>query len=198
MICYLVRHGKDDDSIRGGWSEALLTAEGLSQAAALARHIGKYRDQLAIKNLYASDLARAKETARPIAEELGLSVTLLPGFREVNNGKLAGMDNELAKAQYPGLFWNALEWEQKYPDGESPKDFYERVKTAWEQFTVCLSEKDENSILVTHGGVINVIMSLVHCVPYSNKDKPRKIPHATLIALALVNGEWRECDGEKG
>ena len=25
MICYLVRHGKDDDSVRGGWSDYSLT-----------------------------------------------------------------------------------------------------------------------------------------------------------------------------
>ena len=27
MTCYLLRHGKDDDTLRGGWSDAPLTAE---------------------------------------------------------------------------------------------------------------------------------------------------------------------------
>lgn len=29
MICYLVRHGKDDDSVRGGWSKSPLSDEGI-------------------------------------------------------------------------------------------------------------------------------------------------------------------------
>ena len=41
------------------------------------------------------------------------------------------MLKEKAKAEYPGLYWSALNWEQPYPNGESPRQFYERVKTAW-------------------------------------------------------------------
>ena len=33
MTCYLVRHGKDDDTVRGGWSEQPLSDEGKAQAA---------------------------------------------------------------------------------------------------------------------------------------------------------------------
>ena len=36
MTCYLVRHGKDDDTVRGGWSEQPLSDEGKAQAEALA------------------------------------------------------------------------------------------------------------------------------------------------------------------
>lgn len=192
MTCYLVRHGKDDDAIRGGWNTASLTEEGVAQALALAEYIEKNRPRLAIRYLYASDLVRAKETVSPIAERLELPVTFLPAFREVNNGRLAGMKNELANEQYPGLFWNTLDWEQAYPDGESPKNFYDRIRGAWEKLAEKLVERGENALLVTHGGVINVILSLIRHEKYSNKDKPRRIPHATLIALSFMDGEWRE------
>ena len=36
MICYLARHGKDDDTVRGGWNQQSLTVEGKSQVNELA------------------------------------------------------------------------------------------------------------------------------------------------------------------
>ena len=192
MICYLVRHGKDDSSVRGGWSGQPLTEEGKLQAADLASHVAANKDSLQIGRLYASDLPRSVQTARPIADALALPITLLPAFREANNGDLAGMDNALAKERYPGLFWNTLEWEQKYPGGESPCDFYERIKAAWNELSSTLVTQEDNAVLVTHSGVINVILCLVNGLPNSNKVKPRSIPHATLIALEFENDEWRE------
>lgn len=41
MILYLIRHAKDDDSIRGGWSHHSLTEEGRQQARLLAEFIKK-------------------------------------------------------------------------------------------------------------------------------------------------------------
>ena len=48
MICCLVRHGKDDDTVRGGWSQQPLTDEGKVQAAeliALKYQNGKWTEQ---------------------------------------------------------------------------------------------------------------------------------------------------------
>ena len=38
----------------------------------------------------------ALQTARPVAQALGLTVTPAPAFREGNNGERTGMDNGLA------------------------------------------------------------------------------------------------------
>ena len=186
MICYLVRHGKDDETVRGGWSHYPLTEEGIRQAEKLA--VCNWN----IKHIYSSDLQRALQTARIIAQKTGLSVTELPQLREVNNGVLAGMKNTTALEQYPGLFWNQLGWEQSYPDGESPKAFYERICTAWETFSQEIIAKNENVMLVTHGGVIHVILSLIEGRVYSNKEKQRNIPHASVVALSYENGGWKE------
>lgn len=192
MICYLVRHGKDDSTVRGGWSNHPLAAEGEAQARELARFVAESKDALNIGRIYTSDLTRAEQTARPIAEVLGLPLTRLSAFREANNGVLAGMDNELAKARYPGLYWSALNWEEAYPGGESPKEFFERIRTAWEELTQAVKDCDSNTVLVTHGGVIQVILSLVNGANYTNKDKPRRIPHAELVAIEYNDGIWTE------
>ena len=192
MICYLVRHGQDDDSVRGGWSTQPLTEEGRAQAARLADFIKRNNGTLKIKHIYSSDLERAKETAIPISEAIALPIEYLTEFRETNNGKLAGMKNDIAIKLYPGVFWNTLEWDEKYPDGESLKDFYERILNAWNDFSKKILNNGENVLLITHSGVINVILSTINGESYSNKNKPRKISHTEMLALEYISGYWKE------
>ena len=190
MTCYLVRHGKDDDTVRGGWSQMPLTEEGLKQAESLASFVQK--SNLNIKHIYSSDLPRAMQTAEAIGNQLQLPVIPVQEFREVNNGILAGMKNDLAAENFPGLYWNTLDWEQRYPEGESPQEFYQRICNAWEQFQSAILEQDENVLLVTHGGVIQVILSIVNGEEYSNRKALRKIRNAELIALEYASGMWKE------
>lgn len=192
MICYLVRHGKDDETVRGGWSEQPLTEEGIQQVKMLAQNFKRNAEKLIIKQVYSSDLKRALQTAQILAETMEVPLTCVPGFREVNNGELAGMKNSLALERYPGLFWNQLEWEQSYPNGESPKQFYERICAAWEAFSQRILSHNENVVLVTHSGVMHVILSLIHMKEYKNTLPQRKIPHTGLIELQYKNGRWEE------
>lgn len=188
MICYLIRHGQDDETVRGGWSDQQLTETGIQQAKILAEEVAK----LTAGTIYSSDLQRAVQTAQIIGNKVDKQVTLLPEFRETNNGELAGMENTTALERYPGLFWNQLEWDQCYPHGESPHQFYDRIQKAWESFCQMILAKNEDVILVTHGGVIHVILSLIEGRIYSNKEKQRNIPHASIIALSYENGVWKE------
>lgn len=102
MTIYLVRHGADDDSIRGGWSNHPLTDEGLKQSEELAKKLKDYNCDAEI--IYSSDLFRAKQTAELLAQRLNLEVECNAEFREVNNGDLAGMNNDLANELYPNLY----------------------------------------------------------------------------------------------
>lgn len=184
MKVYLVRHGQDDDSVRGGWSDCPLTELGIQQSTELADNLSNNFEHYNISKIYSSDIARAKQTATIIAEKLNLSVELMPEFREVNNGVLAGMDNYIAEKNYPNMYWRNLKWDEHYPNGESPKEFYERVSKAWEKFTKEFVDYDKNVLLVTHGGVINIIKCIANKTKYSNKDKYPSIPSAE-IALEI-------------
>lgn len=193
MICYLVRHGKDDDTIRGGWSQAGLTDEGKAQSLLLASEIIKNKLKYNIKHIYSSDLLRAMQTAKPIADALNLPIIALKQFREVNNGDLSGMDNKIANRKYPGLYWNSLEWEENYPNGESPREFYQRVKESWDLFAKQICHDKENVLLITHSGVINIILHQINRTDYSNKEKESSIKHTTLIELIYEQGKWGTC-----
>ena len=195
MRCYLIRHGMDDDTKRGGWSQAPLTSDGITEVEALSEWIANHREQYAIKYIYSSDLCRAAQTAQILADKIHLPVILLPAFRETNNGDLAGMDNTLALVKYPGLFWNQLAWDQCYPNGESPKQFYERISNAWLNFSESILRNNENVALITHSGVIQVILSIIQCTEYSNKYLQSVVPHASCIILQYKNGKWKVLEG---
>ena len=175
----LMRHGADDENRLGGWSDAGLSKVGTEQVV----HASEKVIQFNICHIFSSDLPRAAETAEIIAAKLNLNVTFLKEFREANNGDLAGMPKEKAKAEYPGLYWNALDWEQPYPNGESPRQFYERIKTAWVAFKGMTEKLSGNVVLVTHGGVIDVILCCENGKNYTNKHQTYGLGNAEIICI---------------
>ena len=191
MILYLIRHGQDDSTVRGGWSNSPLTEEGVRQAQALSEEILLRKDELNISRILSSDLPRALQTAQPAAEALNLPVEPMPQLREVNNGELAGMKNDLALIRYPGLFWNTLGWEERYPGGESPKEFMERIRRAWKQLASELVQENKNALLFTHSGVIHVIRHQIRGTAYSNREKQISVPHTRLIPVIFSDGGWQ-------
>lgn len=184
MTIYLVRHGKDDDTRRGGWSDHGLLPEGVEQARALAREVA--HSNLKIDRIYSSDLRRAAETAEILAKYLRCPVKYIREFREVDNGVLRGMENALAEERYPGLYWSSLEYGERYPGGESPEMFYTRIQTAWSALKKKQSEQGGGDmLLVTHGGVIEAILCMENGIAFSNKTKRFRTPHAKLIAVEI-------------
>ncbi len=171
MRLIFLRHGQDDDRYRGGWSSLGLLEEGRGQAMCVARYFC-VQTEYNITEILSSDLPRAMETARYLSDTLNLPIQPEPQLRETNNGQLAGMRNEEALIQYPGLYFSSLEMEEPYPGGESPKDFYLRIKTWFEGFLRQSQARQGDILLVTHGGVIDVIYHLVNKLEWTNKKRP--------------------------
>lgn len=188
MFCYLIRHGKDDDSVRGGWSDNPLTDEGVMRTKDLANYFAK---NIKVNKIYSSDLTRARQTAQLIANKIKINIDYVPDFREVNNGDLANLKNDIADEKYPKFYWRKMEWNQSYPNGESPKEFYIRIKNAWDKFSHDVIMNNENIILVTHGGVIDVICNLVNGTEYTNKTHSFKLKNSDFIRLEYSNNQWK-------
>lgn len=134
-----------------------------------------------ITKVFSSDLQRAKETAEIIAESLHLPVTYLPQFREANDGLLAGMLKTEAKEKFPGVYWNTLAWTQPWPGGESPEAFFHRIETAWRELKADV--QDQTVLLVSHGGVMNVILCCENGIAYTNKETYDQIADAGIICI---------------
>ena len=186
-LIYLIRHGEDDKTIRGGWSNHKLTENGIKQSEKLSKYLN---DNCKIEKIISSDLERAKQTANILNLELDVNIEFTERLREMNNGLLAGMKNEDAEKKFPGIYYNILEIDEKYPGGESPIEFYNRIIN---DFEMILNENKElnNIAIVTHAGVINIIYKYVNKQEWSNKIKSIKINNASFYVLE-IDGENRK------
>ena len=190
MKFIFIRHGKDDGNYRGGWSKQDIIEEGIEQAHKLAKYLGENKEELNIKKIVTSDLKRAITTANIANEFLNVPVELDSELREMNNGDLAGMLNDDALVKYPGLFFNTLEMDEKYPNGESPIDFYNRIKKWFYKAADTYKDIDGNIAFVTHSGVINIVYYIVKKLDWSNKEKSFKIGNCSIHILDLSKMEF--------
>ena len=97
---YLVRHGQSAGNAQGrfgGHSPTPLSALGRRQAQRTAQALAKER----ITVIYSSDLLRAVETAKPLAEILNLEINATTAFRERHVGVLEGLTFDEAKKHHP-------------------------------------------------------------------------------------------------
>lgn len=188
-----VRHGKDDDKYRGGWSDLDLIPEGVEQAKRLAKHLGENSSDYRITYILSSDLQRAVTTAQLISAELGIPIQQESRIREINNGDLAGMPNDAAEAEYPNLYFSSLAMNESYPNGESPRDFCKRITAWFSEFSTHCRDMNGNALIVTHGGVINVVYHLIKGMEWSNKNPSFKAGHCS---IHIINMDTMEIETE--
>lgn len=162
-MIYLMRHGQDDENYIGGWSDGNLLDEGRKQVFDTSWWI---KNNLKIEKIICSDIKRALETAKIVSEILDVPYEVNALLREQNKGLLNGMLKDKALLEYPEFLGENVTIDTVYPDGESLKDLYERVK---ENLDVFLKFKD-NTLLITHRGVINMLYFILNDISL-NMDK---------------------------
>ena len=194
MRIFFIRHGKDDGNYRGGWSDMPIVDEGKEQVKKLAEFLEGKKDEYKIEKIISSDLLRTKQTTEIINEKLKVPVEYTDKLREMNNGKIAGMLNADVEKLYPGLYYNTLRMDERYPEGESPIEFYSRITRDFEKI-VDENKECKNIMVVTHSGVINIIYRYINNMEWSNKIKSIKISNASIYSL-VINGENRKFDME--
>jgi broad specificity phosphatase PhoE len=103
--------------------------------------------------VYSSDLVRASDTARVIADRLGLDVTVLPELRERHFGTWEGMTDEEIFNRFPAA--KSGSW----GDGETKDEMRERVLAALRR--IADAHPAGRVLVVTHGGPMRAL--LVEC-----------------------------------
>jgi len=138
----LLRHGETSDSATGlvsGWRDVALTAAGKRQATEIADDLAR----LGIRQVVSSDLARAVDTARIVAHELGLAPpTLEPRLRERRWG-----DREGSPKTHKAIPGN----DQAPPGGESRAEMERR-------FLEAIAELPNRTLVVTHAGPLRCLL----------------------------------------
>lgn len=111
-----------------------------------------------------SPLSRAAETARILFPDY--SITSDPGLREQDWGLWTARTVQGLRRDLPGQLeaQEARGWDFTPPDGESRRDVLARVLTAIAQAT--RGRDGERILLVTHLGVIKIVLNHLHGSPF--------------------------------
>jgi alpha-ribazole phosphatase len=152
----LIRHGQTDWNLAGryqGQSDLPLNQRGREQALQIASSL----DGTDLSAIYASDLARARDTAQTLAHTTGLEVHLDPRLREINQGEWEGMRFAEIQAGYPQELKRRRESHLDFapPGGETVQEVRKRVLSAVQE--IVRRHPDQTVAIVSHGLALAVV-----------------------------------------
>ena len=189
-IILLARHGQSDWNSARRWqghADRRLTEKGRAQSQALAERLA----HIELDAVYSSDLRRAADTARVVAEAQGLELVQLSELREVDVGSWSGLTREEAEERFPDGF---ARWREGFPgwdDGEDYDDMAQRVIGAVVE--IALAHEDGRALVVSHGGPIRAIHAAALGLDVHEYRRLRPVePNARLSAVCYVKGALTE------
>lgn len=150
MTIVLIRHGETPLNAARVFQhpDTPLSERGQRQARAVAGRLSA----MPVGAIVSSDMARAHQTARALAERIGLDVTTTPLLGERSFGDLRGLSRAT-------IDFDADAEDYEPPNGESNPVFYERVARAFEW--VLRHPVPEGRVLAvfTHGLVLRRLLA---------------------------------------
>jgi broad specificity phosphatase PhoE len=175
----LARHGETDWNEQRrvqGHADRSLNETGRAQARALADEL----EAVPLDAVYSSDLARARETARIVADRLGLPVTTLRELREKHFGTWEGLTDEEVFRRFPSA--RGGQW----GDAETSEEMSGRVLGALRGIA---AEHPRGQVLVVaHGGPLRALLR--HC-----KLEPNgAIANCHVLRIEVEDGDFRPVD----
>ncbi|HKA40202.1 MAG TPA: histidine phosphatase family protein [Burkholderiales bacterium] len=185
----VVRHGEtmwNRERRMQGTTDTPLSSVGRSQAQAVGRRLARE----VFSALYASDLARAMETASIIAQHTGRQLVMDSRLRERRFGIFEGLTAGEIEQRYPQEHARFASRDPDYevPGGECARSFTERCLG-------CLSEiagrhRGEGVVVVTHGLVLDALYRAAHGLGHGER-RPVPLINASLNLFGYGAGAWR-------
>lgn len=177
-----IRHGQSLSNIRmtfTGHMDSPLTELGLKQA----KNTAAYLKDFPIDAIYASDLSRTIETARPLAAARGLEIVPDPRLREICGGEWEGKTGTVIAELYPEdhAAWKRGLTFGKPTGGESIFDVARRV----DEFMGELLERHHGECvaIVSHAIAVRVLA----CRWFGYEiDDIEKVPFMTNASVSIV------------
>ena len=157
----LIRHGQTawnaEERIRGQ-VDVPLDPIGVGQAQATAARVAKEWQPVAV---YCSPLERAVQTARFIADELGLDVQKVSELNDMNFGTWQGLSYREVRASWPEMARRWMEEPDRvsFPGGESLGVVKERGMTAVQR--IIDRHADQHVVIVGHTVLNRVLLCAV-------------------------------------
>jgi len=159
MSLYFIRHGQTKYNKTGKLTGSVnipLNAEGKAEAKRISKKLPK-----SIKEIWCSDLLRAKQTCAIINKELKLPVKYTHNLRGRSFGSLQNKTwLEVAK-KYPEKDLRLIDEKQKYNyrpfGGDSVGDVKKRLRTVCKS----LRKRKHDILIITSGGVIRLLIYII-------------------------------------
>ena len=150
---YLVRHGQSDGNAQGrfgGHGPTPLSLLGRTQAGVTAKLLA---DE-GVSVIYSSDLARAVQTAEPLADLIGSDINSTPAFRERHVGVLEGLTFDESKKLHPQDYFALINRDVQHviTNGESYKQLLQR--TSNELWNIVRKHAGQRIAIFSHTGAI--------------------------------------------
>jgi len=187
----LARHGETDWNAERRWqghTDRPLNQRGREQARALAERL----DGTRLAGVYSSDLERARETARAVAERHRLPHHLVRELREVDVGSWSGMTKSEAAERDPDGYRRWTNGHPGWSDGETYEQMSARVIDAVRK--IAARHPDVPALVVAHGGPIRALHAAALGLDVHAYRRLRPVePNARLSAVCLDDeGEFTE------
>jgi probable phosphoglycerate mutase len=185
----VVRHGETSwnrEKRMQGTTDTQLSDIGQAQAQALGRRLKGHR----FAGLYSSDLSRALQTARAIAEHTGREVVIDKRLRERCFGIFEGLTAAEIMSQYPDehALFASHDPEYEVPGGECARGFAKRCLGGLAD--IAARHPGEEVVVVSHGLVLDTLYRVAHGLAHG---VPRPVPliNASLNRFGYGQGAWR-------
>jgi broad specificity phosphatase PhoE len=179
----LVRHGATDwnrERLAQGQADIPLNRKGRRQARKTAAMLSSYD----IAAVYASDLQRAIDTARPIATRHEVELVTDPAFREIDQGEWEGVHTDEIRRRWPEL-WGPARHVTRRPGGESPEEVTKRGLEGLRR--VLEAHPSKTVAVVSHGGTIRWLVAAAKGYGVAGSQRLRGLSNGGVIA---VKAEW--------
>ena len=139
-----------------------------------------------IEHISSSPLQRCCKVADFIAKEWNVPFEIHNELSEMNFGDWDGISIDTLFRKFPqqmDQFFNAP-WQTKVPNGESVKDFYERVDAVW----LTHLNLQKNALLVCHGGVIRYLIAKILGMPITGNKHicALKVDYAAVVQINIT------------
>jgi probable phosphoglycerate mutase len=189
----LARHGETDSNREKRWqgfADLSLNEHGREQAAMLADELA----DVPLAAIYSSDLRRAVQTARVVAERKGLPVTPLRELREVDVGSWTGLTQEEVKERFPdGYRAMRARSGRGWAGGETYVELAGRVLESLRR--IAREHPGEAVLIVTHSGPIRTVRALAAGRSFAlDRTAAPHVEGVGLWAFTVADGEFRPAD----
>ena len=185
-----VQHTESEHHLNGhagAWGNWNLTENGRKQAYEIGRWLRKEGCGEGYV-MYSSDLARAAQTAEEINKTLNLTPIMSELIREVNAGAGNGKPWDWYDAnKIPNSGGYDPDY-RPFPDAESDRDLWNRVKPFYEEI---LAGSDEQIIIVSHGCLLSFLQAMLMGIEFEGLRAARFNGRSGSISKFTINAEGR-------